>query len=65
VADEVEQIIKPAAGIIGRPLVQLGLHPLYPLLGLIQVGPRLTGVHQRLQPLPSLAYMNPLGPFAM
>jgi hypothetical protein len=30
VADEVEQIVKPAAGIVGRPLVQLGLHPQYP-----------------------------------
>ena len=28
--DEVEQIVKPATGIIGRPLVQLGLHPSYP-----------------------------------
>src|SRR5450755_1039458 len=37
VRDEVEQIIKPAAGICGRPTVQLGLHPQYPPPGLIQL----------------------------
>lgn len=35
--DEVEQIIKPAAGVPGRPVVQLGLHPPYPLLRREQV----------------------------
>ena len=28
--DEVVEVIKPAVGIIDRPLVQLGLHPSYP-----------------------------------
>jgi hypothetical protein len=65
VADEVEQIVEPTARIGGRPLVQLGLHPLYSLPGLIEVRPRLTGIHQRLQPLQCLACVNPLGPFAM
>lgn len=66
VIDEVEQIIKPAAGIIGRPLVQLGLHPPYPRVGRLRVGPpRFTSVHQRLRPLQFLACMNPLDPFAM
>jgi hypothetical protein len=37
VRDEVEQIINSAAGICGRPTVQLGLHPQYPPLGLIQL----------------------------
>ena len=63
--DEVEQIIKPTAGIIGRPVMQLGLHPSYPWLGLIRVGPRFTGIHQRLHPLQYLACVNPLDPFAM
>jgi hypothetical protein len=62
-----EQIIEPAARILDRPKVQLGLHPPYPLLRRIRIRPdqRLTSVHQRLQPLQSIACMNPLGPFAM
>jgi hypothetical protein len=47
VDDEVEEIIEPAAGIAPRPSMQLRLHPEYPLLGLIEVGPRCAGVHQR------------------
>ncbi len=62
---EVEQITKPATGILGRPLVQLGLHPPYPRPRLIGHGPRLTGIHQRLQPLQFLTCVNPLGRFAM
>jgi hypothetical protein len=62
VTDEVEQIVKPTAGIFGRPVVQLGLHSLYPLLRPIQVGPRLPGIHQRLQPLQSHRVHEPAGP---
>jgi len=67
VIHEVEQIIEPAARILDRPKVQLGLHPPYPLLRRIRIRPdqRLTSIHQRLQPLLSIACMNPLGPFAM
>jgi hypothetical protein len=65
VTDEVEQIIEPAAGIIGRPPVQLGLHPPYPALSLIQARHRLTSIHQRLQSLQYLTCANPLDPFAM
>jgi hypothetical protein len=60
--DEVEQIIEPAAGIIGRPLVQLGLHPPYPQPRRNGIRPRLTGIHQRLRPLQYVACMNPLDP---
>ncbi len=67
VINEVEQIIEPAARILGRPTVQLGLHPQYPLLCRIRIRPdqRLTSIHQRLQPLQYVACVNPLGPFAM
>jgi hypothetical protein len=65
VIHEVEQITKPTTGIIGRPLVQLGLHPPYPRPRLIQARPRFTSIHQRLQPLQCLTCTNPLGPFAM
>ena len=63
--NEVEQIIKPATGIVGRPLVQFGLHLPYPRPRLVEVWPRLTGIHQRLQLLQFLPCLNPLGPFAM
>jgi hypothetical protein len=62
VVDEVEQIIKPAARIVGRPLVQLGLHPSYPSLSLIWVWPRFTGIHQRLRPLQFHRVREPAGP---
>ena len=63
--NEVVQIIEPATRIAGRPLVQLGLHPSYPLLRPERVGPRLTGIHQRLRPLQYVACVSPLDPFAM
>ncbi len=47
VIHEVVEIIEATARIGLRPLVQLGLHLLYPPLGLIQVGPRLADVHRR------------------
>jgi len=67
VINEVEQIIEPAARIFGRPKVQLGLHPQYPLFRRVRIRPdqRLTSIHQRLQPLQYVACVNPLGPFAM
>jgi len=67
VINEVEQIIEPAARILGRPKVQLGLHPQYPLFRRVRIRPdqRLTSIHQCLQPLQYVACLNPLGPFAM
>jgi hypothetical protein len=65
VIDEVEQIIEPAAGIFGRPQVQLGLHPPYPCLRPYRGEPRLASIHQRLRPLQHVACVNPLDPFAM
>jgi hypothetical protein len=60
--DEVVQIIELAAGIFGRPQVQLGLHPPYPLLRPVRGGPRLTGIHQRLRPLAVPRVREPAGP---
>jgi hypothetical protein len=45
--------------------VQFGLHTSYPRPGPVRDLPRLTGVHQRLQPLPHLPCLYSLGPFAM
>ena len=45
--DEVEEVVKLATGIVGRPLVQLGLDSQYPCLRLFEAGPRFVGVHQR------------------
>src|SRR5665213_2436721 len=47
VADEVVEVIKTTTRITDRPLVQLRLHPLYPELGLIEVGPQIAGIHRR------------------
>nr|WP_236256324.1 hypothetical protein [Streptomyces hygroscopicus] len=44
--DKVEQIIEPAAGIIDRPMVQLALHPAYPQLRRVSVGPWSTRIHK-------------------
>ena len=40
--------------VVGSPLVQLGLDLQYPPLGLIEVGPRRVGVHQRPPGIPVL-----------
>ena len=48
VADEIEQVIKPTIGTVGRPSVQLGLDLQYPQAGLIEARPRRDGVHRRL-----------------
>ena len=47
VGDEVEQVIKPTIRAVGRPLLQLRLHPQYSKLGLIEAGPHNVGVHRR------------------
>src|ERR1019366_8531667 len=47
VADEVVEVIETTTRITDRPLVQLRLHPVYPQLGLIEVGPRNAGIHRR------------------
>jgi hypothetical protein len=54
-ADEVEQVSKPAIGIVGCPSVQLGLDPQYPRLRLLDGGrrPRRVGVHRRPPGLPA------------
>ncbi len=63
--DEVEQIIKPAAGLPGRPLVQLGLHPPYPHLRPFRGQPRPASIHQRLRPIAVPHVREPADPFAM
>jgi hypothetical protein len=52
---EVEQIIEPATGIVGCPMVQLGLDSQYPRLRLLRRRPRRVGIHQRPPGLPVLA----------
>jgi site-specific DNA recombinase len=47
VIDEVVEVIKPAARVADRPVVQLGLHREYSPFGLIRAGPRSAGIHQR------------------
>jgi hypothetical protein len=47
VIDEVGEVIETTARIGHRPLVQLRLHHEYPVLGLIEVGPRSADVHRR------------------
>ncbi len=47
VVDEVVEIPKTAIGIGDRPLVQLCLHPEYPLLSLLEAGPQFAGIHRR------------------
>ena len=56
VIHEVVQIIETTGRISRRPLVQLRLHPAYPPLGLLEVGPRRAGIHQR--PPPSAAMLR-------
>ena len=49
VTNQVEQIIKPATRISGRPAVQLGLHPSYRQKGPSLAGPfRGAGIHRRV-----------------
>jgi hypothetical protein len=55
ITDEVEQIIEPATGIVGCPMVQLGLDSQYPRLRLLGRRPRRVGVHQRPPGLPAPA----------
>ena len=52
VSDKVVQIVEPATGIIGRPLVQLGLDPQYPRLGPLRLRPRHAGIHRRSPAIP-------------
>jgi len=63
--NEVEHIIKAAAAIIGRPVVQLALHLPYPPGCPCRVRPRLfANIHQRLRSMRADC-VNSLGPFAM
>ena len=65
VVDKVKHIIKAAAGIPDRPLVQLALHLSYPPRRPNRVRPqRFTDIHQRLRSCCAHC-VNPLGPFAM
>ena len=52
VTDEVEEVGEPTLRVIGRPSVQLGLHPQYPHLRLRRRRPRRAGVHRRPPALP-------------
>ncbi|MDP9868671.1 MULTISPECIES: hypothetical protein [Streptosporangium] len=66
IVDEVEQVTEPATVIIGRPTVQLGLHPPYRDESRISVRPsRGAGIHRRIfgHCIPSLSGMLP--PFPM
>jgi hypothetical protein len=54
VIHEVVEVIEATARIGLRPLVQLGLHLVYPPLGLLEVGPRIADVHRRAPPSASL-----------
>ena len=64
VIDEVGEVIEATARIGLRPLVQLRLHHEYPVLGLVEVGPRSAGVHQR-PPRSAVDAAITLDPFAM
>ena len=66
IADEVVQVTEPTIRAVGRPLVQLGLHPQYPGLGLFER--RATGASVftgDLLALPVPSAADSLGPFAM
>jgi len=52
VTHEVEHIIEPATRIINRPLMQLGLDPQYPRLGLFGRRPQHARIHRRSPALP-------------
>ena len=64
VIDEVVQIIKPTVGIVGRPLMQLGLDSQYSRLGQLGRRPRSVGIHRRPPAFHNLP-ANSLPPFAM
>jgi hypothetical protein len=48
VIDQVVEVVEATFRILDGPLVQLGLDPQYPLLGLFEARPQITGVHQWL-----------------
>ena len=52
VIDEVVQIIEPTVGIVGRPLMQLGLDSQYSRLGQLGRRPRSVGIHRRPPAIP-------------
>jgi hypothetical protein len=62
---QVEHITKASAIIDRRPLVQLGLHPLYPRPGLFQPGPRGQDIHPGIFSHCSPSLLISLPPFAM
>src|SRR5215212_9601580 len=66
VVNQVEQIIKPATGIPGRPTVQLGLHPSYRQKGPSIAGPVPgAGIHRRISDHHSPSLSDTLPPFPM
>jgi len=53
ITDEVVEVAEPTRLLVGCPLVQLGLDPQYPRLGLFSRGPRCVGIHQRPPGMPA------------
>ena len=53
ITDEVVEVAEPTCLLVGCPLVQLGLDPQYPRLGLLGRGPRRVGIHQRPPGMPA------------
>src|SRR5450631_887897 len=47
VINQIGEVIETTARISHRPSVQLLLHHKYPVLGLVEVGPRIVGIHRR------------------
>ena len=52
VIDEIVEVVKPTVGIVGRPLMQLGLDPQYSRLGQLGRRPRSVGIHRRPPAIP-------------
>src|SRR5487761_1317094 len=64
VRDEVVEVVEPTIGIVGSPLVQLGLDLQYPRFGLGGCRPRSVGIHRRSPdiPIPNLRTRCPPSP---
>ena len=62
IIDEVVQIIEPTVGIVGRPLMQLGLDSQYSRLSQLGRRPRSVGIHRRppAMPIPPCELAAPL-----
>ena len=66
VVDEVVQVTEPTTRFLGRPVVQLGLHPPYREVGRIRIRPvHGAGIHQRIFGHYFLSLSDTLPPFPM